>query len=80
MISCVKHLEQYCIEFIIAEIHQVTQKYSVERFIQIIKVEEVYLSESENNQYACDQLDMFIEDIYNYKRIHSSLGYLTPVE
>ncbi len=29
---------------------------------------------------AVDQIGHFLEDVYMHKRIHSSLGYLTPAE
>jgi transposase InsO family protein len=51
-----------------------------ERFMRTIKEEEVYLSEYFNFGDALQQIRHFIEDVYNTKRIHSSLGYLTPVE
>jgi len=51
-----------------------------ERFMRTIKEEEVYLSEYLNFGDALQQIRRFIEDIYNTKRIHSSLGYLTPAE
>jgi len=51
-----------------------------ERFMRTIKEEEVYLSEYLNFGDALQQIRCFIEDVYNTKRIHSSLGYLTPAE
>ena len=51
-----------------------------ERFMRTIKEEEVYLSEYFNFGDVLQQIRCFIEDVYNTKRIHSSLGYLTPAE
>lgn len=52
----------------------------VERFMRTVKEEEVYLSDYLDISDARQQIGHFIEDVYNQKRIHSSLGYLTPVE
>jgi len=51
-----------------------------ERLIRTIKEEEVYLSEYETYTDALQQVGHFLDDVYMRKRIHSSLGYLTPVE
>jgi len=51
-----------------------------ERLMRTIKEEEVDLSEYLDFQDAQKQIGHFIEDVYMTKRIHSSLGYLTPVE
>ena len=51
-----------------------------ERFMRTIKEEEVDLSEYQDVADAYHQIGRFIEDVYMTKRIHSSLGYLTPVE
>lgn len=51
-----------------------------ERLIRTIKEEEVYLSDYDDFLDALSQIGYFIEEIYEKKRIHSSLGYLTPVE
>ena len=51
-----------------------------ERFMRTIKEEEVDLSEYLDFGDAHQQIRYFIEDVYMTKRIHSSLGYLTPVE
>ena len=51
-----------------------------ERLMRTIKEEEVELSDYQNYQDAYDQIGRFLDDVYMHKRIHSSLGYLTPAE
>jgi putative transposase len=51
-----------------------------ERFMRTIKEEEVDLSEYLDFTDAYYQIGIFIQDVYMTKRIHSSLGYLTPAE
>lgn len=51
-----------------------------ERLMRTIKEEEVDLSEYECYTDAVSQLGRFLNDVYMHKRIHSSLGYLTPAE
>jgi transposase InsO family protein len=51
-----------------------------ERLIRTIKEEEVDLSEYLDYHDAYQHLGRFLEDVYMHKRIHSSLGYLTPSE
>lgn len=51
-----------------------------ERFMRTIKEEEVDLSDYTNFSDAYYQIKLFIQDVYLTKRIHSSLGYLTPSE
>jgi putative transposase len=51
-----------------------------ERLMRTIKEEEVDLSEYEDFDDALRGLGRFLDDVYNRKRIHSSLGYLTPAE
>ena len=51
-----------------------------ERLIRTIKEEEVDLSEYRGFAEAQAQIGHFIEEAYQKKRIHSSLGYLTPRE
>lgn len=51
-----------------------------ERVIRTIKEEEVDLSEYFSFADAAQQIGHFIEVVYMTKRIHSSLGYLTPAE
>jgi putative transposase len=51
-----------------------------ERFMRTIKEEEVDLSDYQDFEDAYHQMGRFIENVYMTKRIHSSLGYLTPAE
>jgi putative transposase len=51
-----------------------------ERLMRTIKEEEVDLSDYEDFYDALRGLGRFLDDVYNRKRIHSSLGYLTPGE
>ena len=51
-----------------------------ERLVRTIKEEEVDLSDYRDFAEARGQIGHFIDAVYNVKRIHSSLGYLTPQE
>ena len=51
-----------------------------EIFFKTLKREEVYLQDDQTFQEAEANLKQFIEDVYNRKRLHSSLGYLPPDE
>lgn len=52
----------------------------VERVMRTIKEEEVSLNEYADLGQARTNLGHFIDVVYQTKRIHSALGYLTPVE
>ena len=51
-----------------------------ERFFKTVKQEEVYLKEYQTFEEASANIGRFIEDVYNTKRLHSSLGYVPPLE
>jgi len=50
-----------------------------ESFIKTLKYEEVYQTEYESYGEAQTGIGKFIE-LYNHKRLHSSLGYMSPDE
>ena len=51
-----------------------------ESFFRTLKMEEVYLKDYQDFEEAQQNISEFIEEVYNHKRLHSSLGYLPPVE
>jgi transposase InsO family protein len=53
---------------------------NTERFMRTLKQEEVCLRHYETIEDVIENITRFTEDIYNSNRVHSSLGYLTPVE
>jgi len=57
-----------------------TQNPYIESFWRTLKVEEVYLNEYETMDDALKNIKQFIETVYAKKRLHASLGYMTPEE
>lgn len=51
-----------------------------ESFFRTLKIEEVYIKDYRGFEEAEENVGKFIEEVYNKKRLHSSLGYLPPVE
>ena len=52
----------------------------MESFYKTLKYEEVHLWNYETYQDVIERLPFFLEEVYNRKRLHSSIGYLPPVE
>jgi transposase InsO family protein len=63
-----------------AAIGEPRQNGYAERLIRTIKEEEVYLADYQDFADAQRNISRFLDDVYNVKRIHSALGYLTPRE
>ena len=53
---------------------------AMESFMKTMKYNEVYLKNYDTLTDVLRHLPYFIEEVYNKKRLHSSLGYLTPQE
>ena len=51
-----------------------------ESFMKTLKQEEVYRNEYIDFQDAYSSIGEFLERVYNQKRLHSALGYLSPAE
>ena len=51
-----------------------------ESFMKTLKQEEVYLANYETYLDVLENLPDFIEEVYNEKRVHSGIDYLTPNE
>lgn len=52
----------------------------VESFIKTLKYEEVYLNEYNSYWDAFENISNFIDNVYNKKRLHSSLEYQSPID
>jgi putative transposase len=73
-------LQAHHVQISMAEVGEATQNAHAERLMRTIKEEEVNLSEYRDYYDARCRIGMFLDDVYQHKRIHSALGYLTPAE
>ena len=75
----VERLQSLKVRISMSETGQAWQNGYAERLMRTIKEEEVKLSDYRDFHDAYQQIGHFLDDVYMHKRIHSALGYLTPV-
>jgi putative transposase len=63
-----------------AAVGEPTENGSAERLMRTIKEEHIELAEYHDVSDAYRQIGRFLDEVYQHKRIHSSLGYVTPAE
>jgi putative transposase len=76
----VERLQKLGVHLSMAAIGEPRENGYAERLMRTIKEEEVNLSDYQDFADAHCQIRRFLDDVYNVKRIHSALGYLTPKE
>jgi putative transposase len=73
-------LEEAGAQISMAAVSNPYQNAKAESFFRTLKMEEVYLKDYCDFEEAEENIGHFIEEVYNKKRLHSSLGYLPPVD
>ena len=73
-------LEAHGVEISVARRGRPWENGYAERLIRTLKEEEVHLNDYQSITEARDRIGDFITNVYNQKRPHSALGYLTPLE
>jgi putative transposase len=73
-------LRAHEVQISMAAIGEATENGYAERLMRTIKEEEVTLHEYASFREAYQHLGRFLDEVYQHKRIHSALGYLTPAE
>ena len=79
-VSYITTLEEHGVEISVARRGRPWENGYTERLIRTLKEEEVHLNDYENITQARDRIGHFITQVYNQKRPHAALGYLTPME
>ena len=73
-------LEAVDTQISMAAVGKPTENAVAERFMRTLKEEEVYLHDYQTLTDARQHIGRFLDEVYQVKRVHSALGYQTPVE
>jgi putative transposase len=76
----VERLEEAGAQISMASVGNPYENAKAESFFRTLKMEEIYIKDYRGFEEAEENIAQFIEEVYNERRLHSSLGYLPPVE
>ncbi len=76
----VKELKQHSFKISMARTGNPYENAKAESFFKTLKHEEVYLWDYRTLDDVAKRVPYFIEEVYNKKRLHSSIGYIPPDE
>ena len=79
-IEYVEYLEKNNFRISMSKVGTPTDNAFIESFFRTLKYEEVYFKKYQTKEDVINNLPKFIQEVYNTKRLHSSLGYKTPKE
>ncbi len=81
--ACYEYIEQLQEQGILPSMSRKGNVYDnafAESFFKTLKYEEVNMNEYETFNDALENIEHFIEEIYNKERLHSSIGYQSPTD